>query len=63
MQSPPKKLLNQVRDALRFKHYAYRPEDIYVQWICRYILFHNKCQCHPKEMGKAKKALPSRGND
>jgi integron integrase len=51
MQPPPKKLLNKVRDAIHFKHYAYRTEETYVQWIRRYILFHNKH--HPKEMGKA----------
>ena len=49
MQPPPKKLLDQVRDAIRLKHYAYRTEETYVQWIRRYILFHNKR--HPKEMG------------
>jgi hypothetical protein len=49
MQPPPKKLLDQVRDVLRFKHYAYRTEEIHMQWIRRYILFHNKR--HPKEMG------------
>jgi len=51
MQPPPKKLLDQVRDVIRLKHYAYRTEETYVQWIRRYILFHNKR--HPKEMGKA----------
>jgi site-specific recombinase XerD len=40
-----------VRDAIRFKHYAYRTEETYVQWIRRYIIFHNKR--HPKEIGKA----------
>jgi Phage integrase, N-terminal SAM-like domain len=35
MQSPPKKLLDQVRDAIRLKHYAYRTEETYVQWIRR----------------------------
>jgi len=50
MQSPPKKLLDQVRDAIRLKHYAYRTEETYVQWVRRYILFHSKR--HPKEMGK-----------
>ena len=52
MQLPsprPKKLLNQVRDAIRAKHYSYRTEETYVQWIRRYILFHNKR--HPKDMG------------
>jgi len=45
----PKKLLDQVREALRVKHYAYRTEESYVQWIRRYILFHDKR--HPKDMG------------
>ncbi|WNZ25421.1 site-specific integrase [Leptolyngbya sp. NK1-12] len=51
MQPPPKKLLDQLRDAIRLKPYAYRTEETYVQWIRRYILFHNKR--HPKEMGNA----------
>jgi hypothetical protein len=46
--TPPKKLLDQVRDALRVKHYAYSTEESYIQWIRRYILFHNKH--HPKDM-------------
>jgi len=46
---PPKRLLDQVRDAIRLKHYAYRTEQTYVQWIRRYILFHNKR--HPNQMG------------
>jgi Phage integrase, N-terminal SAM-like domain len=49
METPPKRLLEQVRDAIRLKHYSYRTEATYVQWIRRYILFHNKR--HPKEMG------------
>jgi site-specific recombinase XerD len=48
--TPPKKLLDQVRDSLRVKHYAYRTEESYVQWIRRYILFHNKR--HPKDMAE-----------
>jgi integron integrase len=51
MDTPrPKKILDQVRDALRVKHYAYRTEESYVQWIRRYILFHNKR--HPKDMAE-----------
>jgi integron integrase len=49
MQHPPRKLLDQVRDAIRLKHYSYRTEETYVQWIRRFILFHNKR--HPNEMG------------
>lgn len=48
--SQPPKLLDQVRNALRVKHYAYRTEEAYVQWIRRFILFHNKR--HPKEMAE-----------
>ena len=45
----PKKLLEQFRDALRVKHYAYRTEKSYIFWIRRFILFHKKK--HPSEMG------------
>ncbi len=50
MQSepPPRKLLDRVRDQVRVKHYSYRTEETYVQWIRRFILFHNKR--HPNEM-------------
>lgn len=44
-----KKLLDQVRDAIRTKHYSLRTEKTYIDWIRRYILFHNKR--HPREMG------------
>jgi integron integrase len=43
------KLLDQLRDALRTKHYSYRTEETYVDWARRYILFHDKR--HPAEMG------------
>ena len=49
MESRPRKLLDQVRDAIRLKHYSYRTEQTYVGWIRRYILFHDKR--HPKDMG------------
>jgi integron integrase len=48
--APSKKLLEQVSDALRVKHYAYRTEQSYLDWIRRYILFHNKR--HPKDMAE-----------
>lgn len=47
----PPKLLDQVRDRLRLKHYSIRTETQYVQWIRRFILFHDKR--HPKDMGVA----------
>jgi integron integrase len=45
----PPRLLDQVRDRIRVKHYSIRTETQYVQWIRRFILFHNKR--HPREMG------------
>jgi integron integrase len=47
--SKPKKLLDQVSETLRTKHYAYRTEQTYLDWIKRYIIFHKKR--HPKDMG------------
>ena len=52
MQPAPRKLLDRVRDAVRLKHFAYSTEQTTVQWIKRFILFHDKR--HPEEMGCAK---------
>lgn len=46
----PGKLLDQVRDVLRYHHYAIRTEEAYVRWIVQYIRFNGTR--HPKEMGK-----------
>jgi len=46
---PAKKLLDQMRDALRTQHYSYRTENTYVEWVKRFVLFHNKR--HPRDMG------------
>ena len=49
--SPPKpKLLDQVRQAIRTRHYSDRTNKAYVHWIKRYIFFHNKR--HPLEMAE-----------
>ena len=45
-----RKLLDQVCDKIRFKHYSIKTEKSYVGWIKRYIFFHK--MRHPKEMGK-----------
>ena len=45
-----KKLLDVVRDKIRFKHYSISTERTYIHWIKHYIFFHNKK--HPIEMGK-----------
>jgi integron integrase len=44
-----KKLLDQARDQLRSMHYSYRTEETYLDWMRRYILFHQKR--HPEKMG------------
>jgi len=36
------KLLDQVRAAIRTKHYSQRTEEAYLHWIRRYVLFHKK---------------------
>jgi integron integrase len=44
------KLLDEVRDVIRRKHFSIRTEQVYVDWIRRFILFHNKR--HPREMAE-----------
>lgn len=44
------RLIDQTRGVLRTFHYSIRTEDNYIQWIKRFILFHNKR--HPREMGE-----------
>ena len=46
---PQSKLLDQVRTAIRLRHYSIRTEEAYVQWVRRFILYHKKR--HPREMG------------
>ena len=47
----PKKLLDQVRDKIRFKHYSLSTESTYISWIKQFILYHGKR--HPRELGLA----------
>ena len=49
IQPTDKKLLDRVRDTIRLKHYSIRTKEAYVNWIKRYIFFHNLE--HPKDMG------------
>jgi len=42
------RLLDQMRDRIRVKHYSLRTENSYLDWVKRYIFFHNKR--HPAEM-------------
>jgi integron integrase len=46
---PPVKLLDQLRERIRYKHYSLRTEHAYVQWAKRFVLFHDKR--HPRDMG------------
>jgi integron integrase len=50
MTSEAPKLLDQVRQAIRARHYSRRTEEAYVYWIRRFILFHGKR--HPRAMGE-----------
>ena len=49
--NPKAKLLDQVREVMRFKHISIRTEQAYTLWIRQFILFHNKR--HPRGMGAA----------
>jgi integron integrase len=49
-QTKPK-LLDRVRATARLRHLSLRTERAYVDWIKRYIFFHNKR--HPQYMGEA----------
>lgn len=44
------KLLDQVREVIRMKHYSIRTEQAYVEWIKRFIFFHQKR--HPADMAE-----------
>ena len=46
---PPPRLLDQIRKVIRLRHYSYRTEQAYVDWIKRYIVFNGKR--HPSGMG------------
>ncbi len=50
MPEPPR-LLEQVRYAIRLRHYSFATERAYIQWIRRFILVNNKR--HPRDMGAA----------
>ena len=56
MDQPPSSspFLEEVRRAIRVRHYSIRTEEAYVGWIKRFILFHGKR--HPRDMGEAEVA-------
>jgi len=47
--SSPPRILDQLRGEIRVRHYSLRTEAVYVDWVKRFILFHNRR--HPVEMG------------
>lgn len=56
MSTPPK-LLDRVRDRLRYKQYSLRTEEAYIHWIKRFIYFHGKrhpVQDNPREGVRAR---------
>jgi integron integrase len=44
------RLLDRMREAIRVRHYSLRTEETYLQWVRRFILFHEKR--HPETMGE-----------
>ena len=50
VEKPKPKLLDQVRNVARLRHLSHKTEDAYVNFIKRYIVFHD--MRHPEEMGK-----------
>src|SRR5580692_3126826 len=48
--NPNLKFMEQCREVMRFRRLASRSEQAYLEWIKRFIFFHNKR--HPKDMGE-----------
>jgi integron integrase len=46
------KLLDQVRERLRYLHYSLRTEQAYVFWVRAFVRFHGSTR-HPRDMGAA----------
>ena len=45
------RLLDRIRQAIRVRHYSYRTEQAYIQWVKRYIYFHG--MRHPEELSES----------
>lgn len=62
---PKGKLLDQVRDVMRLKHYSLRTERTYCDWIERFIRFHHlrhPCEMAEREVGEFLTDLVRNGN-
>ncbi len=49
--NPESRLMDQVREVLRYYHYAYKTEQSYTSWILQYVKFYGG-ETHPRDMGK-----------
>lgn len=57
--NPKARLLDQIREVMRFHHYSYRTEKTYSQWVRRYLAFHRRPERsgpdggwrHPRSLG------------
>ncbi len=45
------KLISEIRNLMRIRHYSLRTESIYISWIKRFIFYHNKA--HPSNLKKS----------
>lgn len=45
------RLMGQMRETLRYHHYAIRTERAYIRWILAFARLHGRK--HPQDMGKA----------
>jgi len=48
---PTRRLLEQLRERIRYLHYSIRTEEAYVHWVRAFVRFHGLR--HPREMGAA----------
>ena len=48
-EAAPRRLLDQVREQVRYLHYSLRTEQAYVHWVRGFVRFHGLR--HPKQMG------------
>jgi integron integrase len=56
LANPKAKLLDQLKEVCRLKHYSLRTEEAYGQWVRRYLRFHRDAAgtwIHPRELGAA----------